>query len=125
MKKLIASAVIILVLFACNSQQEKTPVPEPVKKNEITDNPDYNAGLDLVTKSDCFTCHKFNEKLVGPSYKDVANKYPNTPENINLLSDRIINGSQKIWGDVPMTPHPAVSKADAEKMTKYILLLKG
>lgn len=125
MKKLILSAVIALGLFACNSAEEKTKTVEPEQKtNAAMDNPDYDAGLNLVAKSDCFTCHKLREKLIGPSYGDVANKYPNTAENINLLSDRIIKGSQNVWGPVPMTAHPDITKADAEKMVKYILLLK-
>ena len=125
MKKIIASMAICLCLFACNSSEEKTKTAEPEqKKNAAMDNPDYDAGLNLIAKSDCFTCHKLRETLVGPSYGDVAKKYPNTPENINLLSDRIIKGSQNIWGPVPMTAHADITKADAEKMVKYILLLK-
>ncbi len=125
MKKIIASAVIVLGIFACNSAEEKTKTGEPEqKKNTAMDNPDYDAGLNLIAKSDCFTCHKLREKLIGPSYGDVANKYPNTPETIDTLSNRIIHGAQGIWGTVPMAAHPAVTKADAEKMVKYILLLK-
>ncbi len=125
MKKIIASAVIVLALFACNSTEEKTKTGEPEqKKNTAMDNPDYDAGLNLIAKSDCFTCHKLREKVVGPSYGDVANKYPNTPESIDTLSNRIIKGSQGIWGPVPMLAHASITKADAEKMVKYILLLK-
>lgn len=125
MKKLIASAVIVLGLFACNNAEEKAKTGEPEqKKNTAMDNPDYDAGLNLVAKSDCFTCHKLREKLVGPAYGDVAKKYANTPETIDSLSNRIIHGSQGIWGPTPMTAHPGIAKADAEKMVKYILLLK-
>ena len=125
MKKIIASMAICLCLFACNSTEEKTKTVEPEQKtNAAMDNPDYDAGLNLVAKSDCFTCHKLREMLVGPSYGDVAKKYSNTPENINLLSDRIIKGSQNVWGPTPMLAHPGITKADAEKMVKYILLLK-
>ena len=88
------------------------------------DNPDYDAGLNLAAKSDCFTCHKLREKLVGPAWGDVAKKYASTPENINMLSDKVIKGGQGVWGPVPMAAHPALAKADAEKMVKYILLLK-
>jgi cytochrome c len=106
-------------------QQCRIKTGEPVqKKNAAMDNPDYDAGLNLIAKSDCFTCHKLREKLVGPSYGDVANKYPNTPESIDTLSNRIIKGSQSIWGPVPMLAHPSITKVDAEKMVKYILLLK-
>lgn len=125
MKKLIASAIIALSLFACNSAEEKTKTGEPEqKKNAAMDNPDYDAGLNLIAKSDCFTCHKLRETLVGPPYGEIAKKYPNTPETIDTLVNRIINGSQNIWGPVPMLAHPAITKADAEKMVKYILLLK-
>lgn len=124
MKKIIAFAIIVTSFFACNSAEEKTKTGEPEQKNTAMDNPDYDAGLNLIAKSDCFTCHKLREKLVGPSYGDVANKYPNTPETIDTLSNRIIKGAQGIWGPVPMTAHPAITKADAEKMVKYILLLK-
>lgn len=127
MKKLLASAVIVLALFACNNsgEKEKTTTSETdQKKNAAMNNPDYDAGLYLVAKADCFTCHKLRDKLVGPAYGEVANKYPNTPENIDSLSNRIIRGSQGIWGPAMMTAHPGVSKEDAVKMVKYILLLK-
>jgi cytochrome c len=124
MKKLIASAIIALTLFACNSAEEKTTSTEPEqKKNAAMDNPDYDAGLNLVAKSDCFTCHKLRDPLVGPPYGEIAKKYANTPENINLLADRILKGSQGVWGTVPMLAH-AIPKDDAVKMVKYILLLK-
>lgn len=125
MKKIIVILIISTGVIACNSGDDKTNTAAPAQKaNAAMDNPDYDAGLNLIAKSDCFTCHKLREKLVGPAYGDVANKYPNTAENINLLADRVINGSQGIWGMVPMLAHPNIKKEDAEKMVKYILLLK-
>jgi cytochrome c len=125
MKKLIVFAIIATGFFACNSAEEKTKTTEPEqKKTAAMDNPDYDAGLNLVAKSDCFTCHKLRETYTGPSYGDVAKKYANTPENVSLLADRIIKGSQNVWGPAMMTAHPGITKADAEKMVKYILLLK-
>jgi cytochrome c len=91
-------------------------------------NPDYQKGLALVAKSDCLTCHKINEKLIGPSYAEVAAKYPSTPENITRLAHRIIEGvtpEKAVWGTPSvMTPHPQLSQQDAEQMVKYVLLLK-
>ncbi len=125
MKKIIAILFVTTGIIACNSGDDKSNTAAPAQKaNVAMDNPDYDAGLNLIAKSDCFTCHKLREKLVGPSYGEVANKYPNTAENINLLADRIMKGSQGIWGTVPMLAHPNIKKEDAEKMVKYILLLK-
>ena len=125
MKKIITVTILSLSLFACNSAEEKTKNAEPEqKKNEAMDNPDYDAGLNLVAKSDCFTCHKLTEPLIGPPYGEIAKKYANTPENISLLADRILKGSQGVWSQVPMLKHDGIKKEDAEKMVKYILLLK-
>lgn len=81
-------------------------------------------GEALIKKSDCLACHNVSQKIVGPAYKNVAAKYPATDENIEMLADKIINGGSGVWGAIPMSPHPAVSKADAKEMVKYILSLK-
>lgn len=85
----------------------------------------FEKGSELIAKSDCLTCHKVKEKLVGPAYAAVAEKYPLTNENINYLSEKIIKGGSGVWGQIAMTPHPAISKADASEMVRYILSLKG
>lgn len=85
---------------------------------------DVDKGLDLIAASDCLTCHKVEEKLVGPSYRDIAAKYPNDQATIDSLASKIINGGSGKWGELVMTPHPAVSKEDAQTMVKYIMSLK-
>jgi cytochrome c len=81
-------------------------------------------GEALITKSDCLVCHKLQEKLIGPAYVDVAKKYPNTPANINMLADKIIKGGSGVWGPMAMTPHPALSMADAKSLAAYVLSIK-
>jgi cytochrome c len=82
------------------------------------------AGAKLISASDCTSCHKEKEKLVGPAYADVAQKYPSNEANISMLANKIIQGGSGNWGAVPMTPHPGVTEADAREMAKYILTLK-
>ncbi len=79
-------------------------------------------GAQLIAKSDCLGCHKEHDKLVGPAYADVAKKY--TAKDEDMLADHIINGGAGHWGDVPMSPHPNLSKADAKEMVAYILTIK-
>jgi len=79
----------------------------------------------LIGKSDCLTCHKVDDILIGPPYRKVAEKYAGMPDTIiSHLASKIISGGKGVWGEVPMTPHPAISKSDAEAMVKYVLLLK-
>jgi cytochrome c len=127
MKKILLACFVIAALIACNSnpgsKEEKKEDKSEV--NDITKNPDYQKGLDLVAKSDCFTCHKIDEQLTGPPYRDVANKYAGQPDTIiSHLASKIREGGSGVYGQVPMTPHPSISEADAEAMVKYVLLLK-
>jgi cytochrome c len=85
---------------------------------------DIEKGLKLVANSDCLTCHKINEKVIGPAYKEVAKKYASTPANIKMLAGKIIKGGSGNWGGIPMTAHTTLSQADAELMVKYVLSLK-
>lgn len=78
----------------------------------------------LINKSDCIGCHHKINKLIGPSYTDIAKKYPNTDKNQTLLAGKIIKGGSGVWGKIPMTPHPKISQSDAKLMAKYILSLK-
>jgi len=81
-------------------------------------------GAQLIAASDCGSCHRENEKLLGPAYHDVALKYPDTPANVAMLSKHIINGGAGHWGDIAMTPHPGLSESDAKEMVRYVLSLR-
>jgi cytochrome c len=81
-------------------------------------------GEKLVATSDCVGCHNRTQKVVGPAYIDIAAKYPSTPENIDKLAGVVIAGSSGTWGELPMTPHPNLSKEDAKSMVTWILSLK-
>ncbi|HTD42209.1 MAG TPA: c-type cytochrome [Mucilaginibacter sp.] len=80
------------------------------------------AGAQLIAKADCGTCHKEKEKLIGPAFADVANKY--TSADVDTLASKIIKGGSGHWGTVPMAPHPTISVDDAKSMVNYILSLK-
>lgn len=133
MKKIIITSAIALILIACGGSgtENKEAVKEETKKEEattsISDDPVYQEGLALVAKPEnlCLTCHKVDEKLTGPAYRDVANKYENTPENVKMLTQKVLKGGSGVWGDVAMVPAPGLKEEDAEKMVKYILLLRN
>jgi cytochrome c len=131
MKKLVLATLLSATILSCgDKKKEETPSATPEKtsseelfsKEEETVAKELKKGADLIAASDCLACHKTDEKLVGPSYKEVAAKY--TEKDIDLLVTKIIEGGKGNWGEVPMTPHPAVSKEDATEMVKYILSLK-
>jgi cytochrome c len=124
-KKYLIIMSALAFMAACGGKEEKkTETAASNNTEDLSSNPDYQKGLELIGQSDCLTCHKVGDKLIGPSYREVAAKYDNTEENITMLAGKIIKGGQGVWGSVPMTAHPNISEADAKAMVKYIFLLK-
>lgn len=107
-------------LVACGGSQ--TTQESETKETASTESASLK-GQQLIAGSTCLGCHKEQEKLVGPSYADVAKKYDNTQENITMLANKIIKGGVGVWGEVPMTAHPQINQQDAEEMVKYIFTL--
>ncbi len=87
-------------------------------------NTDTIQGKALISKSDCLSCHKPAVKLIGPSFQDIAKKYPSTPDNYQLLTQKIIKGGSGNWGPMAMSPHSTLPVADVKKMLAYILSIK-
>ena len=131
MKKYYVALALLALVTACGNDKSSSGSKDTAAAttagapaNDLSSNPDYQKGLELIAQSDCLTCHKVSDKLTGPSYKDVAAKYENTDANVTMLAEKIIKGGQGNWGTIPMTPHATLSEADAKQMVKYILLLK-
>lgn len=115
-----------MTMFSCskseNSGNKDIIVEEELPAPKVVTDPIVE-GKSLVEGSDCLGCHKLDERMIGPSYKEVAAKYENTPENVEMLADKIIKGSSGVWGDVPMPAH-RFSKENAKFMAQYILSSK-
>lgn len=128
MKRIFPIFGICSILFACGGETKNSTEETTASTNETSTSTSTVAGESkgeqLMKTSDCLTCHKTDAKIVGPSYIDVANKYDATDENIEMLVSKIINGGSGNWGEIPMAPHPSISKEDATEMVKYILSLK-
>jgi cytochrome c len=85
---------------------------------------DAQASADLTRKYNCVACHAESTKKVGPSYKDVADKYRGHSEAAEKLEKKIRTGGAGVWGQMPMPPHPQVPDSDAKAMATYILGVK-
>jgi cytochrome c len=79
------------------------------------------AGLGSMRTSNCFNCHGFDSKIIGPSFNDIGKKYTPTAANIALLQKHVLEGSTGIWGKVTMPSHPELSKEQALNMAQWIL----
>lgn len=131
MKKMFIFPFAMALILACNNSDsgstKKTDSTSAAtaKASELSNNPDYQKGLQLEATNDCKTCHGIDNKIQGPPFREIANKYAGTSDTIvSHLAGKIISGGGGVWGEIVMTPHPALSKEDAEAIVRYIFLLK-
>jgi cytochrome c len=88
-------------------------------------NSEQIGGEQLMEKSGCISCHRVDQKLIGPSFKSVAAKYKednNAPAQLFL---KIREGGEGIWGDIPMISNDVnkISDADLQTVIQWILSL--
>jgi len=77
----------------------------------------------LANKSGCLACHAVDKKIVGPSYKQVAEKYRGDKGAEAKLVEKVKKGGSGVWGQIPMPPNN-VSDADARALVSWILSQK-
>jgi cytochrome c len=80
--------------------------------------------IELAKKSNCFSCHAMEKKMIGPSFKDMAARYRGDPGAEERLVTKVAKGSSGAWGSIPMPANsPPVTEADIRAMVKFILSL--
>ena len=78
-------------------------------------------GARLSKARNCFSCHLSNQKILGPSYADIAKRYAGVPGAAQILSSTIRQGGVQNWSEVPMPANPQVSKEEALLLATWIL----
>ena len=127
--QIIAVAFTCVIFAACNGNENysasnnsavaETPVttPPPIASNDITP----AEVSELLNKHTCLTCHDTKDKIVGPSFKLVAQKNYSAEQIVQLIHEP----KSENWPDYPaMAPLPNVPKEDALKIANWINSLK-
>lgn len=73
----------------------------------------------LLTRNSCTACHAFDRKLVGPSFKEVADRYAGKADAVAYLAQRIKGGGSGVWGQIPM-PAQGISAQDAQTLAHWL-----
>lgn len=81
-------------------------------------------GIYWMENSDCFTCHEIDNDNVGPSFKNIAEKYPNNKASLEFLATKVKDGGSGNWGSGVMNPHPQLSDREIMTMLGYIFSLR-
>ena len=92
----------------------------------------------LAKKLGCNACHAIDKKIVGPAWKDVAEKYTGSGVKTFKFQDKeyplieglvmkVSQGGSGNWGTVPMPPNDAkgTHKDDITELVKFEQSLAG
>lgn len=85
-----------------------------------------HADQKLATEKTCLSCHSVDQKVLGPSFKDIAAKYAGDKDAPARLATKIRKGGPIVWGGPMAMPamEGNVSEAEARKLVAWILSLK-
>ena len=76
--------------------------------------------MPVLQKNACIACHGMDSKIVGPSFRDIANKYKGRADAVNYLSGKIKAGGQGVWGNIPMPPQ-ALNEAESARLAQWLV----
>ena len=77
----------------------------------------------LMGKAQCTACHNVEQKLVGPAFKEVAQKHKDDKGAVAALVKKVREGGTGVYGQIPMPPNPKnkISDADLKNLVEWIL----
>ena len=78
------------------------------------------AVMPLLQKNACLACHGIDNKLIGPSFRDVSSRYKDHADAVNVLSGKIRSGGQGVWGNIAM-PAQSLSPDESALIAKWLV----
>lgn len=127
--------LLLVSLGACTKNEsmekhslfEKTDTKESLVisgGDEVIDAEIVRKGEVLIAYSNCYECHKDENKAKGPSFQAIAKRYPMQQVYLDHLARKIISGGSGAWGYPVMEAHPHLNFEEAKMMATYILSLE-
>jgi cytochrome c551/c552 len=75
----------------------------------------------LLTSNACIACHAVDRKLIGPAFREIAQRYKEQGGAQDQLAKKIREGGSGAWGAIPMPPHLHLQDADLKLMVSWIM----
>ena len=78
-----------------------------------------------MNRSGCISCHRIDQKLIGPAFTDVSKRYRGDASVGARLFAKVRAGGEGEWGDLPMQPNgpEKISDEDLNALLAWILQL--
>ncbi len=77
--------------------------------------------VSLLSENNCMTCHQVDQESIGPTYREVAEKYASDSDARAYLDSVLVEGGTGVWGEHQMPAHGFLSEDIRSSMIDYIL----
>jgi len=112
-------AELAVILDYLSVYYSRDPAPSPAPDTFSTAGSDPVAKL-LETHA-CSGCHTLEKQVVGPSFREIAQRYAGDAGAAARLAAKVRNGGQGAWGQVPMPPAAGIADPDLAKLLDWVL----
>ena len=115
----------VVTVIAAADSDKKDPIAQEIRAQAAPEKVAISAALPfdkikpMLDANACTACHGMQNKLVGPSFKDITARYAGQAGAETLLAGKIKSGSQGVWGAIAM-PAQALSAADATQIAQWL-----
>lgn len=113
----------IIVDYLATYYNRDRPAPRPETAADAL--PSQDPVTRVLNANACVACHGVEQKIVGPSFTEVAARYAGDAGAGAKLAAKIKAGGAGAWGAVPMPPQPALSDAELQLLVSWILSRKS
>lgn len=105
--------ILLRVKYIPDTSQMPQAIRESREKEPV--------GLTEMRNSNCFNCHAFDSRSIGPAFTEIRKRYQPTPANMASLERHVREGSTGIWGEATMPTHTELSNEQIHNMIKWIM----
>lgn len=117
-------------IVSCGEKKETDAMENPINQAETSVNQTpKELGKEIFEgKGMCATCHKADQKIVGPSIKDISKIYTDKKASISLFlqgeTDPIVDPSQYEIMKANLEITKAMSEVELQALETYMLSIK-
>ena len=128
--KILLMLSIGINIVSCSEKKESDAMGNPINQEETSVNETpKELGKELFEgKGMCATCHKVDQKIVGPSIKDISKIYTDKKASISLFlqgeTDPIVDPSQYEIMKANLEITKAMTEAEVQALETYMLSIK-
>ena len=123
----LTDAEIEIILNYLAAYYSRDPAPPPAPDTLAAAAPASGAPPEidaLLNAHACSACHALDKRVVGPSFREIAQRYASDAGAAVRLAAKIRAGGQGAWGQVPMPPASGIAEADLARLVGWVLAQK-